>query len=212
MLSSGAEAPGPNTNLMRLRYFLILVGLLPQLSFAALDLTPRFIDTFADGITFHRLYFSDGEKKFVLSLNRETEVTAEGNGALFRFTKLKEAKFLLSRSRLSPSDVFEGAALERYREGAKRLMPARGVTILEEVLNPLPINGWKSFRLTLSGEVNGQKYLQSVTFVNLNDSDQVVLVTIAPERSFPEAADRSFQIFRTWQEMLPGDERPATSN
>ncbi|MEA3213651.1 MAG: hypothetical protein QOE70_6708 [Chthoniobacter sp.] len=54
-----------------------------------------------------------------------------------------------------------------------------------------------------------QAFLQSVTFLNLNDSDQIPLITSAREKDFAEAAERSFQIIRTWQEMLPGDARPA---
>ena len=37
----------------------------------AVDLTPRYIDTFEAGVAGHRLYFSDGEKKIGLSLDRE---------------------------------------------------------------------------------------------------------------------------------------------
>ena len=183
----------------------------PQLAPAGIDLTPRFIDTFIDGATFHRLYFTDGVKKFVVSLNRETEVTPEAGGALFRFLKLPDVTFLVVRSRHSPDEKFEGAALERYRESAKRLLPvqARGSAIREEILNPFPINDWKSHRIILSFDIGAIHHLQSVTFLNLNDTDQVALITSAPEQDFEEAAHRSFQIFRTWQEMLPGDAGPA---
>lgn len=178
---------------------------------AGIDLTPRYIDTFVEGTTLHRLYFSDGEKKFVLSLNRETEVTPDSGGALFRFPKVPDATFLVVRSRQSPDDKFEGPALDRYRESAKRLLPvlARGTAIREEILNPFPINDWKSYRIVLSFDIGAIQYRQSVTFLNLNDTDQIALITSAPEPDFDEAAHRSFQIFRTWQEMLPSDLKPA---
>ena len=185
--------------------------LLPHWASAGIDLTPRFIDTFVDGATFHRLYFTDGEKKFVVSLNRETEVSPEAGGALFRFPKVPDATFLVVRSRLSPDDKFEGAALDRYRESARRLLPvqARGSTIRQEVPNPFPINDWKSYRIILSFDIGAIHLLQSVTFLNLNETDQVALITSAPEPDFEEAAHRSYQIFRTWQEMLPSDALPA---
>jgi hypothetical protein len=188
--------------------------LLPQVAPAGIDLTPRFIDSFGEGVTFHRLYFADGSKKFVLSLNRETEVTPDSGGTLFRFPKVPEASFLVMRSRLSTDDKFEGAALERYRESAKRLLPvqARGSAIREETPDPFPINDWKSYRIVLTYEVGALRHAQSVTFLNLNETDQIVLITSAPEKDFEEAAHRSYQIFRTWQEMLPGDDRPASGS
>lgn len=192
----------------------LIAMLLPPAAPAGIDLTPRFIDTFADGVTFHRLYFSDGQKKFGVSLNRETEVAPEAGGVLFRFPKVPNATFLVVRSRLSPDDKFEGTALERYRESARRLLPvqARGSAIKEEVPNPFPINDWKSHRFVLSFNIGAVRHLQSVTFLNLNDTDQIALITSAPEQDFEEAAHRSFQIFRTWQEMLPSDANPARGN
>ena len=185
--------------------------LIPQFASAGIDLTPRYIDTFLEGTTFHRLYFSDGAKKFVLSLNRETEVAPDSGGALFRFTKVPDATFLVVRSRHSPTDLFEGIALDRYRESAKRLLPvqARESAIREEIANPFPINNWKSHRFVVNFELAGIRYVQSVTFLNLNADDQIALIVSSPEAIFEEAAHRSFQIFRTWQEMLPGDEKPA---
>lgn len=188
--------------------------LCPQLATAGIDLTPRYIDTYLEGVVFHRLYFTDGEKKFVLSLNRETEVTPDSGGALFRFPKVPDATFLVIRSRLSPTDKFEGATLERYRESAKRLVPVsgRGSAIREEISNPFPINNWVSHRIILTYEIGAVKHVQSVTFLNLNETDQVALITSAPEKDFEEAAHRSHQIFRTWQPMLPGDEKPVRGN
>jgi hypothetical protein len=181
---------------------------------AAVDFTPRFIDIFNEGTTIRRLYFTDGDKRYLLSLNRETEVVPDAGGALFKFAKVPSATFLVVRSRHSPVDKFEGATLDRYRESAKRLLPVgtRGAVILEETPDVYPINDWKSYRIVLSYNVGPVIHLQSVTFLNMNDADQVALITAAPEKDFTEAAHRSFQIFRTWQEMLPGDEKPVLHN
>ena len=188
--------------------------MLPGSAPAAIDLTPRYIDVFAEGVTFHRLYFTDGDKKFLVSLNHETEVSAESGGVLFRFPKYPDITFVMARSRLSPDDKFEGATLDRYRESARRLLPlkARASEIKEEVTNPFPINDWKSYRIVMTAEMGPVHYMQSVTFLNLNDTDQIVLITGAPERDFEEASVRSFRIVRTWQEMLPGDEKPIRTN
>jgi hypothetical protein len=203
-----------NSSFIKRLLSLCLAASLPHIAAAAVDLTPRYIDTFSDGVAFHRLYFTDGDRKIVLSLNHETEAAAESGGTMFRFRKLPETTFLVLRSRLSTDDHFEGAALERYRESARRCVPAHavGVAIKEEQLFPYPINDWKSYRITLSFDLDHVHRFQCVTFLNLNANDQIMLITTAPESNFGEAMSRSHQIIRTWQEMLPGDEKPATSN
>lgn len=191
-------------------YTLLVAALLPQFAPAAVDFTPRFIDLFVEGTTVRRLYFANDDKKYTLSLNTETEVTPDAGGAIFRFKKVPDATFLIARSRHSPQDKFEGMSLERYRESAKRLLPVlgRGSVIREETSDVYPINDWTSYRIVIAFDVGAVRHFQSVTFINLDESDQVVLVTSAPEKDFEEAAHRSYQIFRTWQEMLPGDEKP----
>ncbi len=180
----------------------------------AVDLTPRYIDTFIDGQTARRLYFADGEKKIGLSLDHETRVEAAAGGAVFRFGKFDDVTFLVKPSPMTPDQPFEGIALERYREASRRLLPpgAKNVKALEETPDPLPINRWTGRRFLYSCDVSEAVVMMSVTFLNLNEEDQLLLVTTASERNFTEAAERSFQVIRTWQELLPGDEVPPKSN
>ena len=187
---------------------------LPLLHASALDLTPRWTDTAIDGVPQRRLYFADGDKKFMLSIDRETEVAARFGGASFKFTKLPDIDLIIVPSRFKPSDPFDEQKLVEYREAARSLLPARGrsAETVEEQSNPVPINGWKSFRVKLRFTMDSRTYAQEVTFLNVSETDQIVLVTSAPEREWAEASDRSWQIVRSWQEMLPGDELPAKGN
>jgi hypothetical protein len=193
----------------------LFLGLLLALKWPALavDLSPRFIDTFIDGVSSRRLYFADGEKKIGLRLNQETKVEAGAGGTVFRFTKLPDSTFLIKPSPMTAEQPFEGIALERYREAARRLLPpgVKNVKSLEEVADPLPINRWTGRRFTYTCELLDAPLVMSVTFLNLNAEDQIILVTTAGERNFAEAADRSFQLIRGWQEILPGDEKPKSS-
>ena len=181
---------------------------------AAVDLTPRYIDTFADGAASHRLYFADGEKKIGLSLDHETQVAAASGGVLFRYPKFPEASFLVKHSPVTADQPFSGVALERYREAARRLLPpgSTEVKALDETRDPLTINRWRSYRLAYTFAAAGTPMVQQVTFLNLSADEQLVLVTAASERNFAEAAARSFQIIRSWQPMLPGDEKPVRYN
>ena len=52
----------------------------------------------------------------------------------------------------------------------------------------------------------------SITFLNIDAEEQLLLLTSASEKNFKEAAERSWQIIRTWQPILPGDERPPKGN
>ena len=104
--------------------------------------------------------------------------------------------------------------LVKYREAARSLLPARAKSAetVEEQSNPIPINGWTSFRVKARFTMDSRAYTQEVTFLNVSEKDQVTLVTSAPERDWNEAGERSWQIVRSWQEMLPGDDDPNSSN
>jgi hypothetical protein len=159
---------------------------------AAVDLTPRFVDTFSDGVTVHRLYFADGDQKIGLSINHETTVEAGAGGTVFRFPK------------------FEDMTLDRYREAARRLLPpgAKNTETLGEEPDPITINRWRSFRFAYSFESTGYLRKMTVTFLNISADEQLVLIVSGSEQNFPEAAARSWQIIRSWQPILPGQEKP----
>ena len=181
---------------------------------SAVDLTPRYIDTFEAGVAGHRLYFSEGEKKIGLSLDRETNVGAGGGGVIFRFPKFPEASFLVKHSPVTADQPFSGVPLDRYREAARRLLPpgSTEVKVLDETRDPLTINRWRSYRLAYTFTAGTVLMVQQTTFLNLTADEQLILITTASERNFAEAAARSFQIIRSWQPMLPGDEKPIREN
>ena len=196
---------------MKIHISLLSMLALPLLHASAIDLTPRWTDTVIDGVPKRQMYFADGSKKFLLSIVKETEVGARFDGAEFRFPKFPDIDFIMVPSQFKPDDAFDETKLPAYREAARKLLPARAhdAEIAEEKANPIPINGWKSFRALIRFKMDSRACVQTVTFLNLNEHDQIVLVTTAPERDWNEARERSWQIFRSWQEMLPGDEGPS---
>src|SRR5258708_1486581 len=114
----------------------------------ALDLSPQFITTMSDGVAIRRPYFSDGEKKYSVTLNIETELIPYEDGALFRFMKRKQAEMRLRPSAFSVETKFGPDTLERYEQGARKLLPpgARDIVLEQQTPNPLSINGWQSHR------------------------------------------------------------------
>ena len=137
---------------MNIRILLLLLACLPGLPAAAIDLTPRWTDTFIDGIASRRLYFADGDKKILIGIDRETSVRAGSGGSVFQFPKFPDSTFILTRSRNSPEEKFADLGLERYREAARRFPGprARDIEVREETSEPLRINDWHSFRLVMT--------------------------------------------------------------
>ena len=82
---------------------------------------------------------------------------------------------------------------------------------LEDTLEPLNINQWKSYRLTFSYNYFGRRIRHAVTFLTLENGQQAVLDTSAIAKEFTEALVRSDHLIRTWHE-LPGEESGATRN
>ena len=199
---------------MKSRTTLLCLLALPLFRAAAIDLTPRWTDTTIDGIPQRHLYFADGSQKFLLSIDKETEVSARYGGADFRFPKFPDIDLIVMPSSFTPNIPFDETKLDEYRNAAKKLLPASAHTpeIKEEKSNPLPINNWKSFRVELHFTMNSRAFIQTVTFLNLNERDQILVVTSAPEKDWNEAGERSWQIVRSWQEMLPGDDGPPKGN
>jgi hypothetical protein len=184
------------------------------LEVGAVDLTPRYIDTFRDGVTVHRLFFANGDEKIGLSINRETTVEGGSAGVVFRFPKFPSIVFVLKHSPMSADQDFEGVCLERYREAAHRQLPpgAQQVTEVADVTDPIRINRWHSHRFEYSCEVGGIIRHVSVTFLTISPNEQLLLVVSSAGEDAKEAAARSWQIIRSWQPLLPADVLPPSAS
>lgn len=192
----------------RLLLPLTLAILATNLNASNVDLTPRYIDLEFDAIKTRQLYFLEGSTKIGITLDQETTVATDGGGVVFRFPKVPDASFRVATSPLTPDETMnEPASLERYRASALNVVPAGAtdVKVLEETINPLPINRWKSYAFSVSYRVGANLTNLGVTFVNVNATSQLMLVTSSASRNFAEAADRSFQIIRSWHEMVPSE-------
>ncbi len=195
---------------MQRRYLSItlLAGL--TLSANATDLTPHYISHLDDGVVINRPYFADGGKKFGIKVDGDTKLTASDGGALFRFDKIPEATMRLRSSALPAQTGFAPETFEIYRQAALALMPpgATAIEIVGNEANPYPINGWSSLRLTFAYRIADTARRQSVTFLNLKPTEQIVIQTAANEATFDEVSARTFNIIRRWHEIVPEEEQP----
>ena len=188
---------------MKLQSLIILAA--TALPSVALDLSPRFITTVADGVAIRRPYFADGDKKYSLKLNVETELTPFEDGALFRFVKLSHAEMRLRPSPMSVELKIEAESQAQYEQAALRLLPsdAEGVVLDQVTANPLPMNGWTGVRFTFHYRMPTGEVRESVTFLNIVPTQQVVVQTASLAKDFPDASDRAYDIIRRWHEMDP---------
>lgn len=180
------------------------------LSAGAIDLTPHYISHMTEGVVVSRPYFADGSKKYGIKVDSETKLTASDGGALFRFDKFPEFTTRLRSSTVPAQTGFAPETFETYRQAALALLPS-GVTAVEIIgneSNPYPINGWSSLRLTFSYRVNDAARRQSVTFLNLKPTEQIIIQTTGSEANFDEVTARTFNIIRRWHEIVPEEEQP----
>jgi hypothetical protein len=180
------------------------------LSASAIDLVPHYISTTADGVVIRRPYFADGKKKYSVKIDSETKLTAFEDGALFRFEKFPDAAMRLRLSPISTPGPFGPEKLEHYQQVARGLLPAGAeeIALTESALDPLPINGWQSYRVTFSYRAATEPRRQSIIFLNLKPTEQILVQTDSAERSFNEVSARVFNIVRRWHEIAPEDEQP----
>jgi hypothetical protein len=180
-----------------------LILALGALSASALDLTPNFVTTVADGVAIRRPYFTDSGKKYSVTLNVETDLSAYEDGALFRFIKLSRAEM---RLRLSPVGVevkFAPDTIDRYLQAARKLLPqdAEEVVLDQQTPNPLPINGWQGHRFIYTYQSPSGQVRQSITFLNILPNQQVVVQVSSMAKDFADASERAYDIIRRWHEL-----------
>ena len=172
---------------------------------AELDLKPHY--TNAGGLV-RRAYFADGEKKYAVTLDSGTQLSEADNGALFRFTNVPQATMLLRRTPLPKVLPFDAESLPAYTKAAQALLPASAedVVIEAQKANVLPINKWHTYRFVFTYRIGSGQMKESITFLNLDDGQQIVVQTGSRLATFEGIAARADDIIRRWHEMLPGSE------
>jgi hypothetical protein len=174
-----------------------------------LSLTPRLVTLDFAGHSVRRAFFMDGTKKFAVTLDSETEMNPQAGGVLFCFTRLPLATVELRRSPVQAGVPFSQENISSYAKAARQLLAPSAEIWPEEpmVMDPLPINGWKTCRFNFFYRVGGSPIRTDVTFIELSERDQIVLITGASADHYAAVRSRSDDIIRRWHEVTPEDER-----
>ncbi|MDB6175220.1 MAG: hypothetical protein JWL59_4531 [Chthoniobacteraceae bacterium] len=172
---------------------------------SAIDLTPRYVTTASDGVRSRHPCFLDGNKKYAVTLDSETELLPGEGAAIFNFTKFRRAVMKLTQSPLKPSLGSDLVDLALYRKTAERLLPDGAIhpVIVSEDSEVLPINRWRSKQLVFDYEFAGAQMRESVIFLELNPTSQIIVQIRAGEADFTTVSSRGLSIIRRWHEVTP---------
>lgn len=173
---------------------------------AEIDLTPLKVSV--GGGLMQRTHFRDGEKKYAVPVDALTEVFAGSRSAIFRFKDINMASVKFLNSPVRERLAFDATGIPGYVKAAQSLLPAaaESVAVEEQVPDVLPINAWQSFHVVFSYTIASEKYRESITFLNLDGKQQIVIQAGAKEPDFAAVAGRADHLMRRWHEVLPGDE------
>jgi len=169
----------------------------------AIDFTPRVMIENADGVTIHRYYFADGSKNYGIKLGAAATLSAGNGGALFTFGKFVYATMLWRSSPFPAAMAFDAEHLPQYLIAAKQFLP-KGSTDLKvetEEANVYPINHWICHRYTISYAFYGSPMRDTVTFLNLNEKEQIVIQVSSTGADAAAIAAEAWNLIRSWHEM-----------
>lgn len=192
-----------------MRLPLLVIALLSTAVRADIDLTPVVASTKFGGFSASRLQFTDGTKKFAMSLDSDAEVVAAEGGTGVRFKGIPQASVVFRRSPLTAAVAFDAEGLARYQKAALQLLPASAESVVQDeaVADAESIGGGHSYRFTFSYEIAKAPMRESIIFLNIDAAQQIVVQTGAFAKDFEATAGRANSMIRGWHEMTPGEEK-----
>lgn len=182
---------------------LILVGVLFGEA-RALDLTPHEITITNDGPPMRRYFFQDGEKRMAFRIDKNMTVDGNTESSAFRFNDITGAGMKLSKSRLKPQVLFDEKNLDSYRVASRTFLPpnSTNVQLEEEKSDAIAINGWTSRQFVFSYNLFGVPYRRSITFLNYDASEQLVLDISAAAPEYEKIYLRGYRILNSLSDLI----------
>lgn len=177
----------------------LCAGLFSVSTLLALDLTPHFEDYEYDGVPVHKLVFLDGKKKVYLEPPKTW--TAEGGAAQ---VTLQPGANSHCKVQLSLGDATANSFDENTVNACRRrvqgmlLDGAKDFSILKETDSPYIIYGWKSYQIIGQYNHYGSRVKIGVTFINLDDKQQLIVMVTGPESEFDPVAAGTKSTLMSW--------------
>jgi hypothetical protein len=185
---------------------LILVSLISACTAFAGDvnLVAKILTTFEEGVSIKRVQFLSDAGAYAVSLDTGTEVERLTDGTRFTFQGLRSATCDIRPSPVPKKQPIAPENYQAYQAAAVALSPMGAVMHEQPEITeqPLPINGWKSYRVAFEYHLteDPKKVLHriAVTFITMENTQQVALVTCARATEFAPAHARAESMIRSW--------------
>ena len=116
--------------MLRILSFSVVSALLASFALGEVDLKPRFYTVNLGGYTIRRPYFADGDKKFAVTIDSDTEVAEDNGGAVFRFKSIPQASVELRKSPVAAARGFGREILQDYNRLAQSMLGATASILL----------------------------------------------------------------------------------
>jgi hypothetical protein len=156
---------------------LALAILLPSFSpvFAAIDFTPATGEWVMEGIKSPLLYFHDNDRKISYVQPRGWTYTGDASRIKFMPPNVSQAFGEIGQVSLPAPQNFDEPTLKRLQDQVLASLPrdSRDATLLSTEKNPLMINAHETFEVTVAYQLYGERYQQSVLFMNLPDTQLI---------------------------------------
>jgi hypothetical protein len=165
----------------------------------ALDLTPLHASINADGFQTNTVFFQDGKKRVFIAPPNGWTIDGSSSTAALHNPKYARSSVViaLSPKKMMPADE---AAQKTLREAVLGSLPKGSVNaaVQSETVNPLLINGWKSYELTVGYELFEASQIRKVLLVKLNNFEELQVIVAAPQTEFAAAAGAAIKCLNSW--------------
>jgi hypothetical protein len=153
---------------------LALAILLPSLSpvFADIDFTPTVGERTLEGIKFPQLFFHENARKISYEQPRGWTYTGESSRIKLTPPNVPQAFGEIAQAPLPAPLNFDEPTLKRLQDQVLASLPrdSHDAALLSAEKNPLMINAHETFEVTVAYQLYGERYQQSVLFMNLPDT------------------------------------------
>jgi hypothetical protein len=138
---------------------------------SGIDFTPGIGGRTLEGIKFTELYFRENGRK--ISYEQPRGWTYSGDSSRIKFTPpgVTQAFGEMGQAPLPAPQNFDDVTIKILQQKVVGSLPSNSdVTLVQAERNPLMINQHETFEVTVEYQLYGERYQQSVLFMNLPDT------------------------------------------
>lgn len=151
---------------------LAIAPMLLSPAFAAIDFTPTTGEWVMEGIKSPLLYFHDNDRKISYVQPRGWTYTGDASRIKFIPPDVSQASGEIGQAPLPASQNFDEPTTKLLQDKVLHSLPgdSHDALVVGAEKNPVMINGHDTFEVVVEYQLYGERYRQSVLFMNLPDT------------------------------------------